>query len=99
MRKEKAKWESQKLCNAGKDSSAVWRNVKSWLSWGNRGPPSKLIENGNVITKPKELAKAMNNHFVTKVKQLKSKVPTSLEDPCSKMRDMMKERKCTFPFH
>ena len=29
MRKEKAKWESQKLCNAGKDSSAVWRNVKS----------------------------------------------------------------------
>ena len=42
MRQEKKLWEEHKL----NDPSTLWSSVKSWLSWGNSGPPSKLLKTG-----------------------------------------------------
>ena len=66
MRKEKRRWEEDKLDCAKNDSSAIWKNVKSWISWGNKGSPSKVIENGKLISSPKELSEAMNKFFISK---------------------------------
>ena len=40
MRAENKYWEKQKLDRAQNSSSTLWQNVKSWLNWGNSGPPS-----------------------------------------------------------
>ena len=35
LRKEKNEWEKDQLDNLGKNSTDLWRNVKSWLGWKN----------------------------------------------------------------
>ena len=35
LRAEKREWERQKLDGAKHNPTTIWRNVKSWLSWGN----------------------------------------------------------------
>ena len=63
MRLEKKAWEQQKLDNAKHSPSTIWQNVKSWLSCGNSGPPSKLFHNGLIISKPARVATIMNECF------------------------------------
>ena len=73
MRQEKKIWEEHKLNDTQHDPATLWSNVKSWLSWGNAGPPSKLFLNGFMITSPARLAWSMNDFFINKVRQLKSR--------------------------
>ena len=96
MRTEKKEWEQKKLNNAEHNSSTLWRNVKSWLNWGNSGPPTKLFQDGVMITSPARLAGAMNSFFVTKVNLLQEQIPQAVTDPLAKLREVMQHRRCTF---
>ena len=98
MRREKKAWEMQKLDSAQHSSSILWKNVKSWLNWGDSGPPSKLFFNGEMITKPPRIATIMNNFFISKVENLKARIPASDSDPLEKLREVVKNRECTFTF-
>ena len=98
MRAEKKSWEKQKLDKANHSPSTLWRNVKSWLSWGDSGPPSKLFHNGIIITKPARLATVMNEFFITKVRELIGRIPAAASDPLTKLREVLQDRQCTFTF-
>ena len=91
IKKEKKNWQQRKLEMASNNPPALWNNVKTWLSWGDNGPPSKIQDNGKLITKPVEVAEHMNHFFMNKVERLNSKIPTSNDDPCKKLKEMMKE--------
>ena len=46
------------------DPGALWANVKTWLKWGNSGPPSKIItDTGDMVSSPEVVADTMNNFF------------------------------------
>ena len=96
MRTEKKSWEKQKLDKAQHSSSTLWQNVKSWLSWGDSGPPSKLFHNGMIINKPARLATIMNEFFINKVRQLRELIPAAASDPLTKLREVLQDRQCTF---
>ena len=96
VRAEKRAWEQNKLDGSHQDPGATWSTVKSWLSWGSTGPPTKLFVNGEMVTSPSRLAGAMNDFFLTKVRQLREKIPTSNMDPLAKLRQSMQSRNCTF---
>ena len=98
LRKEKRTWKQKKLDISKNDPESLWKNVRTWLGWGNNGPPSKLIENGTIITKPKQLAESMNSFFIKKIDELKSRIPASTKDPCKKLKEVMKDRRCEFSF-
>ena len=98
IRKEKKVWEQRKLDHSRNDPESIWKNVKTWLGWGNNGPPTKLLENGKVITSPKTIAESMNNFFANKIEHLKDNIPASTDDPCAKLREVMKDRICSFSF-
>ena len=70
LKSEKKQWQEKKLNEFGNDSSTVWKNIKNWLGWGKGGPPTKLKENGNLCSKPKDIARILNELFITKVKNL-----------------------------
>ena len=55
-----------------KDCGKVWKNIKSYLSWGgSTGAPSKLTNNaGQLITSPAEMAELQNKYYVEKVKKI-----------------------------
>ena len=96
MRAEKKSWEKQKLDKAQHSSSTLWQNVKSWLNWGNSGPPSKLFNNGIIVNKPARVATIMNEFFINKVNQLRDRISVADSDPLEKLREFLQDKNCTF---
>ena len=96
MRQEKKTWEKQKLCSRQNDPSALWKSVKSWLRWSNSGPPTKLFQNGQMISSPAGLASTMNSYFLGKVADLRNNIPEASSDPLNKLREVMTDRPCNF---
>ena len=96
LRSEKKDWERQKLDTANHNPATIWKNVKSWLSWGNSGPPSKLFINGELLTSPSRVAGAMNDFFITKIRLLRNSILPTDEDPLFKLREVMRNRQCSF---
>ena len=96
LKNERRKWQQKKLEDLGNDSSSVWKNVKNWLGWTKGGPPTKLIENGNLCSKPKDLARIMNEFFISKVKKLESELPPSDGDSLNLIKNIMRNHHCKF---
>ena len=94
-RNEKSSWEKEQLNHLSQDPTSLWRNVKNWMGWKNSGPPTQLFVE-KIITKPKEIASAMNTFFVTKVRNLQKKLPPTKGDPLRYLRAAMSNRSCTF---
>ena len=95
-KKEKELWHKRKLDGISSDPGAVWKSVKSWLGWSKGGPPTRLIENGVLVSKPSKLARLMNEFFVNKVQNLRSQLPPSTGDPSRLVKKLMKNRDCSF---
>ena len=98
MRQERKDWERRKLDSTRHSPTSLWKNVKSWLSWNNSGPPSQLFHQGRLINSPAGLAGAMNSFFIDKVKNLRKGIPTSDNDPLQVLRETLKNRQCSFKF-
>ena len=96
LKTEKKQWQQNKLEEFGNDSGSVWKNLKSWLGWSKGGPPTKLMDNGNLCSKPKELVKIMNEFFVNKVKLLREKLPGNQGNSLDLVKKLMKNRKSKF---
>ena len=95
LRKEKSSWQSKRL-ESCTSTSDTWRTVKNWLGWTTGGPPSKLVIDGELKTKPKVLADGMNSFFVNKVKDLRAKIPACRKNPFERLKKLMQKRTCHF---
>jgi hypothetical protein len=95
LKKEKRNWQARRLENCT-TSSDTWRTVKDWLGWTTGGPPTQLVVNGELKTKPKELSKCMNNFFVNKVNGLRSNIPACRTNPLDRVSKLMEGRTCSF---
>ena len=91
-RSDKKNWEENKLEN----SSDMWKSVKSWLGWGNTGPPTQLFYEGRLVTQPAGLASTMNRFFIDKVKSLRQNIPNVARDPLKELKEAMSHRQCKF---
>ena len=96
MRQEKKSWERLKLSSTENDPGRLWKNVKTWLNWNNSGPPTRLFHNGKTVSSPAGIAGTMNSFFLGKVAGLRDSIPESAADPMSKLREVMRDRQCTF---
>ena len=98
IRKEKKVWQENKIKSLGNDSSSVWKNVKNWLGWTTGGAPTRLLVNGKLISKPKEVATTMNEFFIKKVEDIRKEIPAEVENPLDLARKIMRNRNCLFKF-
>ena len=96
MRQEKKSWERRKLSSNQQDPSKLWKNVKTWLSWNNSGPPNRLFHQGRLVSSPAGIAGAMNSFFLGKVAGLREGIPDSTADPLLKLREAMEDRQSSF---
>ena len=94
IRADKKKWEQEKFSQVGNSSSEIWKSVKGWLGWSSGGPPSQLFYEGRVVNKPAGLASSMNRYCVNKVKDLRERIPMSVSDPLSYLKEAMENRVC-----
>ena len=67
LKKDKFKWQKEKLDKADKDPGKLWNNILGWLNWSSAGSPSKLYHDGQMVTSPAKLADIMNNYFINKI--------------------------------
>ena len=49
-----------------------------------------------MLTSPARVAGGMNNFFIFKVQLLRDRLPAINEDPLRKLKEVMKNRKCSF---
>ena len=98
IKSEKRSWQETKISNLGSDTSSIWKNLKNWLGWSKGGPPTKLISDGTIHTKPCDLASIMNNFFINKVKSLRQKLSPSSGDPLILVKKLMRKRTCSLKF-
>ena len=95
MVKQKKLWQEKKIQSFGNDTGSVWKNVKTWLGWSSGGSPTRLVDNGSVYNKPKDLCRIMNNYFVNKVRILRENLPRNPGDPLALVRKLMRNRNCS----
>ena len=70
--------------------------MKNWLGWKTGGPPTQLVVNGELKSKPKDLSKCMNECFVNKVNGLRANIPPCMTDPLDRVRILMEKKDCSF---
>ena len=97
--KERNNWDKTKLDSSLNSNFDMWKTLESKLGWGTNGPSSKIIHKGTIITSPLRVAQTINEFFIIKVKNLQSSIAPENIDPCYKLREIMKDRKCSFSFH
>ena len=97
-RRDRKRWEQEKLCGEGRSPAEVWKGVKGVLGWGDSGPPTRLYHEGKYINSPKSLSTTMNQYFWAKVDKLRKGIPASNIDPLIRVRESMKEKNCKFKF-
>ena len=78
------------------DSKSTWKHVRTKLGWSSGGPPTKLLQDGVLHTKPSELASIMNSFFITMVQNLRRNLPISILNPLDLVRNLMQKRTCSF---
>ena len=93
---DKRDWKRSKLKYAAENTSFIWNFAKSWLGWKSGGPPTHLCVNGVMISKPYEIAQAMNTFFVTKVENIVKSLPVTNYDPFRLVKNIMKNKVCSF---
>ena len=60
LRSEEKDWQRSKINECGDDSKKLWKSLKNILNWTSSGSPSQLFYNGQLVTKPQELARTQN---------------------------------------
>ena len=95
LKKEKSVWQASRMENCA-TTSDIWKTVKNWLGWKTGGPPTQLVVNGELLNKPKELSKSMNEYFVNKVTNLRGSIPPCRKNPLERVRNLMQNRRCSF---
>ena len=98
IKMEKREWEKKKMDSSQNDSTKLWKNVKTWLNWNNSGPPTQLFSDGNFVTSPAAVSGTMNNFFLNKVRLHRQRIPNTLTDPLSKLRETLSTKTCTMKF-
>ena len=98
LKSEERVWQKTKLNDCENDSKNLWKNVKNILSWKSSGSPNQLFVNGNLVTKPQEVASAQNEYFLEKIQTIRENLPPPVTDPLAKLRNLMTGRTCSFSF-
>ena len=60
-----------------------------WLNWSTTSSPTKLSQNGRLVTSPSEMAELQNQYYVDKVRTIRENMPAQQQDPLATLRQRM----------
>ena len=66
LKYEEKKWQKDRLRQCSSDTKQCWKTLKSILNWKTSQAPTKLYYNGEMETKPKEVADCQNKFLISK---------------------------------
>ena len=86
-------YKSEVLKENSTSSAKTWSTVKKFMNWGNASTPREINDNGMTIRKSLDIANCMNNFFVDKVSNLRTKIP-KVPFSASNCQEIMKNKDC-----
>ena len=96
LEKDKAEHYKSKFYQENPSVSAIWSNVNDYLNTSKRSysnTPNIIKHNNEVHTSPRDIANAINDAFLKKVKDLKEKVNMEAEtDPKERLQQFLDKR-------
>ena len=63
------------------DGRTGWKEIQNFNGLNKAVTPNKIINNGNVVTSPKEIANIANLHYINKIKKLNVAMSHEKRDP------------------
>ena len=101
LEKDEVEYYKNKFYQEDPSVSAVWRNVNDYLNTSKRSfsnTPNLIIHNNEVHTKPREIANAINDAFIKKVKDLREKVTETPDiNPKERLQNFLNKRNEEIP--
>ena len=70
-RNEEYKFKRSKIEENIEDPNSMWGTVKGFMDWKRSGTPSQIVVNNVLYKKAKDVAKLMNEFFISKVENLR----------------------------
>ena len=70
---DEARYKKEKVDENLDNISGLWGTVKRFMNWKSKGSPSQISKDNVLVTKAKQIAEIMNEFFVDKIQNLKSK--------------------------
>ena len=74
------------VIDKNRDTRSLYRLTKEKLGWKTSGPPTNLMDNGKLLSKPIEIANCLNLYFTENIRILKENIPVSRQDPLKILR-------------
>ena len=75
------------------NTTAQYRTARQQLGWHNSSPPSRIVSNGVLLTKPLDIANAMNHEYKTKNNTTSENIPDNGINPLDNYRRVVKTPK------
>ena len=99
MQTEKMLWQQGKLasCEDNLNTGKLWKNILGWLNWRSTCSPTKLLNNGDMVTSPKRIADVQNEYYIKKVMDIRRNMPRQKNDPLATLKRIMTGRASSFP--
>ena len=93
-RKARKRWFGRKLADY-KNSELLWKFAKDNVGWRQDGTPSVIIKDGVRLTDPKQVADAVNEILIKKVKDILAGIPDNGDDPLEYTRKWLEGKEVT----
>ena len=99
--KDKIEHYKSKFYQADPSVSSLWNNVNDYLNTSKRSfsnTPTISIHDNKIHTKPRDIANALNDAFLKKVKDLRGKVNENVDiDPKERLKNFLNKRETGIP--
>ena len=70
----------------------MWKSARKEMKIVGAGPPTSLVVNGELISKPAAMAEVQNDFFVSKPPKIADKIPSTETDPLSYTKKFLKNK-------
>ena len=98
LRKDEKEYKIESLKNKPKDPTSQWKAVKKILNIKQNQPPTRILNDGEIVTDPAKIAEIMNKAYIRKPMDIVNEIPKTNKDPLINYKKLVEGKKQTLSF-
>ena len=98
LRKDEKEYKIESLKNKPKDPTSQWKAVKKILNIKQNQPPTRILNDGEIVTDPAKIAEILNEAYIKKPMDIVNEIPKTNKDPLINYKKLMEGKKQTSSF-
>ena len=98
LRKDEKEYKIESLKNKPKDPTSQWKAVKKILNIKQNQPPTRILNDGEIVTDPAKIAEIMNEAYIKKPMDIVNEIPKTNKDPLINYKKLVEGKKQMLSF-